>query len=256
MPTFRVVTCSKGKPDTISVTDWYGRFKDYTVVLCHDADEAAYRNRVKGEIVKCPADCRTLTHKKKWMIENLVGKGEWLLSIDDNVKGITNRAGTEITPAAFFAAVEKDIVSAKTIGAVHGGFASNGNAYFRKKQYRQVGFVWGKVSYFQNAGLPWLDGIREMDDYAATAEALLHHGTVLINNEFYANAARYEKIGGTGPYEQRVPSKREAVEIIMAAFPELYRVQDRPGLAPGTEIRMRYHDIEQIRQWRARMLKR
>lgn len=240
------------------MTDWYARdnFTDYTVVLCADDDEAKYRERVRGQIVKCPETCRTLTHKKKWMIQNLVAPGDWVLSIDDNVKRITNRAGREIGPVEFIEIARRDIGLAERLGAVHGGFASNGNPYFRKVRYRTVGFVWGKVSYFRNRGMAWLDGITEMDDYAATAQALLQSGRVLIDNEFYADAARYEKVGGTGPYEARVEAKRHAVACLLAAFPDLYRVQDRPNLAPGTEIRMRFHSEEQIAKWRESMLKR
>lgn len=270
----RVIVCSKGKPNTISATRYFAEsgFTDYTVVVCADDDIEAYRKNVAGQVVAVPANCTNLSLKKQWILDNLVKRGEWVISIDDNVEDITcidkslyyqaeipkpqhKDYNKKITVQEFIALAERDIKYCDDNGIAFAGFASNANPFFRKKKYRTVGFVWGKVCLMKSVGLPWITDIREMDDYAYTSINLLYRGKVLINNYIYPNAKRYEAVGGTGTYEKRLPTKIAAVQKIMRVFDGMYRLVDRPNLAHGAEIRMRFSNEKQVKEWATQLKK-
>lgn len=259
----KIYVCSKGKPNTMRIAETFrdDDFKDYVVVLSPEDDPSAYRKSYRCNVLVSPA--KNLSEKKEWIIKTQSKRGEWVLIVEDNITAFTGwPSGTpknlkllknRINTHQFLQVVNNDIRIAEKSGAVLGGFASNNNPFFRKKKYRDVGFVWGKAVYYKNAGLQWLNHLQEMSDYAITGLALMHSGRVVINNFIYPESKRFEKIGGTGGYEKRIPNKQAASKFLVEFFKGLYRFADRPGLAPNSEVRMRFSNTKQINQWRSTM---
>lgn len=248
-----VLTCSKGKHDTIRVVNWYRKydFTDYTVVVCADDDIGAYKRTISGRIVSCPSSCTNLAQKKEWMIKEFAQKNSWVLSIDDNVKSFHElKTGKEISPQELIVITKQNTQKCDKIGTIYGGYASNTNAFFNRKEFATVGFVWGKVSYMKNAGFEFMKDVTEMDDYAYTALCLYYFGKVLIDRRYGATAARYERVGGNGTAEMRKEKKKEAVKKIMERYPGLFNIKEKKGLETGTEILLRFNSEKALNEWR------
>jgi hypothetical protein len=260
----KIYVCSKGKPQTMRIAETFKRdkFKDYVVILSPEDDQIAYKQNYGCAVLISPA--KNLSAKKEWIIKTQSTRGEWVLIVEDNITSFTGWLSSappkdlkllkkQITTQQFLKVVNEDVKKAEKSGAVIGGFASNNNPFFRKKKYREVGFIWGKAVYYRNVGLQWLNHLNEMSDYAITGLSLLHSGKVVINNFIYPESKRFEKVGGTGGYEKRVPHKQAAAKFLVEFFKGLYRITDRPGLAPNSEVRMRFSTTKQINQWRNTM---
>jgi len=271
----RVVVCSKGKPDSMKVIPYFRKygFNDYTVVICNDDDYVGYRANTDGQIAVVPKEVDNLSKKKEWILANLIAKGEWVISIDDNVKRITcvdediynieeikapnrEKYNKEISPQVFIEKCEKDIAIASSVGALYGGFASNDNPFFRKKKYRNCGFVWGKVCYMRSAGIKWMNEINEMDDWAYSAINIALIGRVLINNWIYPYPQRNEKSGGTGTLEQRMPHRVTASKMIEHRFKGLVKRIDKVGHEKGAELKMVLTTEKQVAAWKTSRYKK
>ena len=261
-----IYVVSKGKPQTVSIVAWFARwkFKAFTIVVSASDNVGDYKMAYGCNVVRVPKTLEdTLPAKRQWIIRETTKTGgflsRWVFMMDDNVVKVTGqldnkpltRAGAdkELSPQQLLKVVNADIELCEKHGIIHGGFASNSNYFFRKRKYRFVGFVWGKMGYYKNVGLDWYP-LKHKDDYGITALALLYSGKVLINNFLYSHAKRYEAIGGDGPYEKRVPFEQEAARTLVESFKGLYRYAERPGCAPKSEVRMRFTSVKQIAEWR------
>lgn len=265
-----IFVVSKGKPETATVYDWFrnNKFNNVTTVLSHDDDIKAYaaNYHYPGFVwIKAPKEVNSLSKKREWLIKQFAKKGQWVFIVNDNVIKVTavptnivnpEKADykNEITPKQLLKIVNADIKRADAEGACVGGFACNENHFFRTRHYRNVGFIWGKMCYFKNSGMEWDHTYPEMEDYTFTAQALLHAGRVLVNNFVYPICKRYEAIGGTGNYEKRLPNKLKAAAHLVKDYKGLYRFKQRPGLAPDSEVQMRFNNLEQVEAWRMQML--
>ena len=87
------------------------------------------------------------------------------------------------------------------------------------------------------------------------AEHLLRHGRVLRNDWAYP-VAGHDEPGGVGPYQSRIPHRREAVRNPVAQYRSLLRPKQRKGFALDTELALRLHTLLQVETWRYSMLQR
>lgn len=258
-----VFVCSKGKPKPL-ILDWFhrSRFTKFTFVISNEDDKGAYWENC-GMAVSAPKRCDTLYKKKEWVLNEYAAKDEWVFIVEDNILEVTGVKGLpdlderksfqyKFSPQDVLCVVNEDIKQAEKIGAVLGGYASNENHFFRTKHYREVGFVWGKMCYFKNVKLPWDHSQREMQDYVHTANVLKHYGRVFINNWLYAKSKRFEGVGGSPAYEARVRGKQLASKYLVEEFDGLFAMNHRPGLAVGSEVKMRMHSVKQIDIWRSK----
>lgn len=255
---------------------------DWTVVVHNDAEADAYRrhsgiptSRLIVSGVE-PSDTG-IWHQRKWICQNLAEPGEWFVFADDNIRAFrrvhpkfydrdrlpvtTQNSGKwqkvyGVTTGGdeLMALWEQDVARAEEIGTGLVGFATTGNPLFRTKHYGTVGYVITKCALWRNdPETDWSTPVN-MDDFQFTGERLLRHGKVLINRFLFPESKHYEE-GGIGPYETRVNPRRRSVRTIMRQYPGLFRVKDRKGFAPNTDLQLRLTTEKQIALWRAEMLR-
>ena len=87
------------------------------------------------------------------------------------------------------------------------------------------------------------------EDFRNTAEHLCRYGAVLINNYIFPVANHYEG-GGMGTYQERIPVRKQDVRLLMEKYPGLFRIKDRSGFEPATDLALRLHTPKQIQAWR------
>jgi len=261
----KIIVVSKGKPETALIYKWFEKhkFTNHVTVLSATDDRDLYEGNyghTGGTYIKAHKRCLNLSMKREWVLKELCGNNQWAFMMVDSVLKVTGvkdandltRVGFshEYSPQDLLKAVVTDIARADEIGAVLGGYASNDNHFFRQKRYRTVGFVWGGMMYAKNSPMEFDHNCNESDDYIHTATALKYSGRVLINNWLYLHNKRFQAIGGNGGYDQRVVGKKKTVQHLLTKYPGLYRIADRKGYAPDSEVRMCFSNEKQIALWR------
>ncbi len=266
-PIKTIFVISKGKPSTASVYAWFKKygFKNYTTVVSSTDDSDEYCTNYGGRVITAPKQIDNCCKKKEWLLKQFTKNGEWAFIVCDNVVDVTgvknekdlSRKGFEcqISPQEMLAVVNKDIAKAEAIAAVLGGYASNANFFFRKKKYRTVGFVWGKMFYIKNCDMEWDNTQVHKDDYVITAKALEFTGRVLINNYFFSKAKRFEKVGGEGSYDKRSAGFVQATKYLVTKFVGMFRIVNRSGLVKDSEVRMCFTSDKQVAAWRYNRLR-
>ena len=271
----RVFIPTKGRHKSISTHQAFDG-SDYFIVV-HDEDERErYVDNSTVEesrviVSGVAADDYGLTRQREWICENLVEPDEWFVFADDNIKALTAVAKgyydcTELPVQDGNGPIWKDVYSrlctverfmeiaaetrgiAESVGAHWCGFATTPNFYFRGTKWRYAGYVIGKLTIAHNIGVPF-DHTISMEDFNNTAEHLYRFGAVVINNFVWPQAGHYEG-GGMGRYEERVPVRKQDVQLLLRKWPGLFRVKNRPGFEPDTDLALRLHRAKQIQQWR------
>lgn len=212
-----------------------------------------------------------ITNQRNWLVANLAKKGEWFISLDDNITGFKRVVDKyyykfkkllvespaisqkdfdqEVTAKEFIKLVEEDIKIAEQIGAEYTGFATVDNYFFNSKKYKPVGYVISKACAIKHMGLTYDKNIKAMDDYGFTADQLIRNNAVLINSWIKPIAGHYEK-GGIGTYEERLPKKIADAEYLMKKYPEMFRYKVKKGCHPKAEIQFRFTNPKQIVEWK------
>lgn len=196
---------------------------------------------------------KSLYHKKRTIVSALP-LNAWALILEGNITEVVEtKDGVEkdkpISPQQLLKVVNGDVKRAEAINTPLIGYATNSNLFFRSKHYRDVGFVWGKMCAYRNVLLNWDLNVDEMQDYAHCSAVLEQYGRVLVNNFLYSKS----KSGGrkeSADYARRVPGKIKAVKYFMKRYKGLYRIKDRKGYAPNSEIVMRISSSLSIAKWR------
>lgn len=249
--------------------EWFKKYRYYdaTFVLSPGDDAVLYQ-----EITGCPcvvSESFNLGSKRQWAVDTFTSKeSPWLLFFEDNIQRVTMVLdeyydkpridpttreiyhSQEVGPQRVIQRMLEDIKLASDLNAFFGGYACNDNHYFRKVKYRTIAFVWTKIGYVRRGGPKWPDYVNEMDDYAMTAECLLHSGKVLVNNYIYPWAKRYEGRGGSRTQEERVDDKRATVKELMRRFPGLFRIHNKPTAPADTEILLTMRSESKLNEWR------
>lgn len=223
-----------------------------------------------------------LTRQREWGMHNLTTPGEWFVFADDNIRQLTaldpsgeeywqdelpEQATMQQTSALYRPMLRcristgdlndifaDTVAKCKSVGARLAGFSLTDNPAFRLKKWRTAGYAIGKLMVWQHQDdFPWNHSIS-MEDFYHTAVCLLRDGAVVVNNYVWPVAGHYEP-GGMGPYEERIPQRIEDVKVLMDHFLGLFRVKERKGFFPGTELQLRLHSPKQVAAWREQMFR-
>lgn len=276
----KVVIPTKNRQDKITT---HRVFPD-AVVLVHDIVQKnlylKYGMPSKRIIVtNTEPDAYGLTRQREWAVKNIVPKGEWFVFADDNIKSLSwvpqpfyNMSDlsceiqkdqlkfrklfrTDCSWMAFRDIVIPDMVQhAERIRARMCGFSVTDNAFFRGKKFRSIGYVIGKLQIVKNEGLTW-DHTITMEDFRNTADHLLRFGAVLINNYVFPVANHYQS-GGMGTIAERVPYRKYDVKRLMFLYGNLFRVKERKGFEPNTDLQIAIHTKDALSKWRREIYER
>lgn len=277
----KVFIPSKGRASAIT-THTVFRSCDYFVVVHNDEEYKAYCEndtipRQRLIVSHVPADTYGLTRQREWICKNLAAPDEWFVFADDNIMRLTRVAspfyqdeelpvqdsadrnwktvfGYSLLGGEFLGYAGEMAARMSRLNLHWGGFAVVDNPYFRGKHWRTVGYVVGKLTVCHNNGVPF-DHTISMEDFNNTGEQLLRYGGVLINNFIYPIATHYQS-GGMGRYEERVPVRLLDVQKLLAKFPGLFRVKDRPGFIKNTDLALRLVTPQQVYSWRCQMMRK
>lgn len=206
----------------------------------------------------------------RWVMDNLLQKGEWGLFLDDNINNIwrvkdpfysqkeltvqEKREGDSwkdiyenpIDGDHLISKLMSDIQIAERIRANFWGVASTPNFYFNGKHYHQCGFILGKMWAMKNVPFIWPpDSLPCLEDWWNTCAHLYQYGRILRNNFIHACREFYEP-GGFGSLEERIPMAQESVKMIMHRFPGLLNYKK----GRDWDVSLRIHTPKQIDEWR------
>jgi hypothetical protein len=258
----QVFICSKGRARTIATHKVFPE----AVVVVHSHEEAqrylSYNPDMRLAVSGTPADTFGLTRQREWVCQNLVRRDEWFVFADDNIKCLqalvdpwyaVEDAGVEMETCSywrsqfnvecsqerFFGVIAPDTIRyCESVGAHLAGFTLTDNVLFRSRKFRPVGYVIGKMMLWHNTGkIPFNHDIS-MEDFYHTAMNLKVFGACVVNNFCRPKAGHYEE-GGMGRYEDRVPVRRQDVDKLLRMFPEMFRVKNRKGFEPDTDLQLR-----------------
>jgi len=283
----KVIILSKGRAATHTTYKLFEREGlNYTLVLHTEEEKEEYlhANSLRSALRLSPEKIVVsnapfgVANQRQWIQENLVEPGEWYICLDDNIREfqavpeaqyylpelpVQSKEKEELlrmkdlfdatcTTEEFLKICESMRKEGERVGAFNLGFATVPNFFFRGKKYRYVGYVISKAVIRKNLGIPFETEHQSMEDYAYTAECLLRHGKVLINNFAMPIAGHYEK-GGIGTYAERLPQKIVDAEYLMLKYPGLFRHTEKKGSDPKGELAIRFTSTEQVEKWRAFM---
>lgn len=270
----KIFILSKGRADSISTHKLFDDY-DYKIVLHNEDEKTAYlkNDSISPEKLIVSGAPFGVAHQRQWIQDNLVEKGEWYVSLDDNIRAF------QAVPLPHYAKESIPVqidpkskelfetpCSAKTFLEICGnmaaigeierayniGFGTTPNFFFRGRKLRYVGYVISKACVRKNVGTPFELEAQSMEDYAYTAETLLRYGKVLINNYVFPVAGHYEK-GGIGTYAERLPHKIKDSAYLMKKYPGLFRNPKKKTADSQGELMIRFTTLAQVEQWRAFM---
>lgn len=274
---FPIYIPSYNRAETIKTTVYLDSAKvPYKLILntdaCADAYTAGGRCNPKNIIVTGD-DRKGITYARNWIAANLAKRGQWYLSLDDNISTFTRVIDPwygklrtldvnspdvnqkdfdqEIPASELQQILELDIALAEKIKAEYIGFATVPNYYFNAKKYRAVGYLIAKACLIKYDGLGYDLKLEAMEEFGFLADQLVKNNAVLINDWVHAKANHYEE-GGIGPYEQRLPRKIADCAYLMWKYPQLFRYKVKKGCHPKAELQLRFHKPEQVIQWKRR----
>lgn len=183
---------------------------------------------------------------RQWVEETIIRRGEWYVSLDDNVSGWTwlpppdgleNRIDYDSqTPAEWRKrfrtpmSVDQVICEWRSLIAAceaqrtwAGGFAISPNPFFRTRKWQRLGYVRAQNAVWKNVGLPfyyWRGAMLE--DFVRSVDVVARTGSVLINNFVKVHKPEFEE-GGIGSFEERLPNLEACCAELMTRYPGLLR---------------------------------
>jgi len=264
---------SYNRANSIKTTAWLDKSGIPYKVLLHSQEcrsEYLEAGLVRDEDIIVTGAPFGVTSQRNWIVNNLAVKGEWYISLDDNIRGMKrvvdkhyskrklNVESPDISQADFsqsFSAaeylelLEKDIVVADSIHAEYIGYATVDNYFFNSKKYKPVGYVISKACAVKYQGLKYDPELEAMEDFGYCASQLVKNNCVLINAWIKPVAGHYEA-GGIGTYEMRVPRKVKDCKYLMKKYPNLFRYKAKKGCHPKAEIQIRFHSPKQLIEWK------
>tara|TARA_R110002153_G_C13321802_1_gene497167 strand:+ start:1462 stop:2301 length:840 start_codon:yes stop_codon:yes gene_type:complete len=264
---------SYNRSATIKTTKWLDATNVPYKVLLHSTEcaEAYLKEGIVKEkdiiVTNAPFG---VTSQRNWIVDNLAVKGEWYISLDDNIRGMKRVVdqhygkkkldvqspdikqadfNQSFTAEEYVKLVEQDISVAETIRAEYIGYATVDNYFFNSKKYKPVGYVISKACAVKYQGLKYDHNLEAMEDFGYCASQLVKNNCVLINSWIKPVAGHYEE-GGIGTYENRVPRKIKDCVYLMDKYPDLFRYKEKKGCHPKAEIQLRFHSPKQVIQWK------
>ena len=236
--------------------DWLVKHKFYKFCFVVPAKFKDYyaKKFPKGKLMFHPDKVDSLSKAREWLLSKHK-ENVWVIMACDNITKVTGAIkklysdpsrkdlANEYSPQRVVDTFNL-MPAGSSLGLV--GFASNSNHYFRKNQFSEVGFVWGKlVAMRSTKKVLWRHDLSGMEDYAFTAEYLKAFGKVLILKWTYAHDKKVK-----GYLEVREKARQFACKKLVEEYKGLYRYKERTGHAKNSELQMRFHSVEQIAKWR------
>jgi hypothetical protein len=187
---------------------------------------------------------------RQYIEDHIVPRGEWYVSLDDNVGGWTwlpypwqelSHIDFSVkpdtpepttwrklyeTPCSFpvvVAAWENLIHRCEFQGTQAGGFAIETNYFYRGTKWQRLGYVRAQNAVWKNTGLPfyyWRGAMLE--DFIRSVDVVARCGSVLINR-FVKPQKQFFEAGGIGTFEERRPNLVACSNEILARWPGLTR---------------------------------
>jgi hypothetical protein len=271
---------SYGRAKTIKTTKWLDKCGiNYKVILHTEQCKNEYINAgiVNEKNIIVTNQPKGITNQRNWICQNLAKKGEWYISMDDNINGfkrvvdkyyftkkslpvesslITQKDyNQEIKASEFIDVLKNDIELAEKIKAQYIGFSTVDNYFFNSKKYKTVGYVISKAVAIKYDGLDYDTKLEAMEDFGYCAEQLIKNYSVLINSWMKPICNHYEP-GGIGTYEQRLPRKIIDCDYLMKKYPNFFRYKVKKGCHPKAELQIRFNNPKQIIQWKKENLRK
>jgi hypothetical protein len=271
---------SYGRSKTIKTTKWLDKCGiNYKVLLHTEQCKNEYINAgiVTEKNIIVTNQPKGITNQRNWICQNLAKKGEWYISMDDNINGfkrvvdqyyftkkslpvesslITQKDyNQEIKASEFIDVLKNDIELAEKIKAQYIGFSTVDNYFFNSKKYKTVGYVISKAVAIKYDGLDYDTKLEAMEDFGYCAEQLIKNHSVLINSWMKPICNHYEP-GGIGTYEQRLPRKIIDCDYLMKKYPNFFRYKVKKGCHPKAELQIRFNNPKQIIQWKKENLRK
>jgi len=265
---------SYNRAKTIKTSLWLDQEKIPYKVLLHTEKckkEYVSAGRVSENDIIVTNAKQGITNQRNFLMNNLAKKGEWFITLDDNISGfkrvvdeyyhnlkkldvnsplITQKDfNKSVKPKELIQLILQDIKIAESIKVTYGGFATVDNYFFNAKKYSSVGYVISKAAYIKYTGHSYDKNIKAMDDFGYTADCLVRDGAVLINNWIKPINKHYEA-GGIGTYETRLPSKIHDAAYLMRKYPNLFRYKVKKGCHPKAELQIRFNNPKQVIEWK------
>lgn len=245
-----------------------------------------YNSTAKLVVSNTKADQFGLTRQREWVCNNLVRKGEWLVFADDNIREVRALVNPHYLKLSQIDEIEnmarssqpiKEIITkwrklfrvhcsegrllttivpdtichCQQVGAHLAGFSLTDNGLFRGNKFQDVAYIKGKLMIWHNTLEVPFDHTITMEDFYHTAEHLLRYGRAVLNNWCWPRAYHYEP-GGLGRYAERAPHRQRDVQILLQRYRGLFRVKDRKGFAPSTDLQLAV-TTKHIERWRQQM---
>ena len=271
---------SYGRSKTIKTTKWLDKCGiNYKVLLHTEQCKNEYINAgiVTENNIIVTNQPKGITNQRNWICQNLAKKGEWYISMDDNINGfkrvvdqyyftkkslpvesslITQKDyNQEIKAIEFIDVLKNDIELAEKIKAQYIGFSTVDNYFFNSKKYKTVGYVISKAVAIKYDGLDYDTKLEAMEDFGYCAEQLIKNHSVLINSWMKPICNHYEP-GGIGTYEHRLPRKIIDCDYLMKKYPNFFRYKVKKGCHPKAELQIRFNNPKQIIQWKKENLRK
>jgi len=265
---------SYNRASTIKTTKWLDESGlDYKVLLHSEQCKYDYLKFgiVKKENIIVTGSAKGITNQRNWMAKNLSNRGEWFISLDDNISGfkrvvdkyyhskktldvnsnnVTQQDyNQQISANEFMELVKKDIVIADKIKSQYIGFSTVDNYFFNSKKYKTVGYVISKAVAIKFDDIFYDPNLEAMEDFGYCAEQIIKNNCVLINAWLKPIAGHYEK-GGIGTYEQRLPRKIKDCKYLMRKYPNFFRYKSKKGCHPKAELQIRFNSPKQVIEWK------
>lgn len=271
---------SYGRAKTIKTTKWLDKCGiNYKVLLHTEKCKSEYITAgiVNEKNIIVTNQPKGITNHRNWICQNLAKKGEWYISMDDNISGfkrvvdkyyftkkslpvessiITQKDyNQEIKASEFIDILKNDIELAEKIKAEYIGFSTVDNYFFNSKKYKSVGYVISKAVAIKYDGLDYDLNLEAMEDFGYCAEQLIKNNSVLINSWLKPICNHYEP-GGIGTYDQRLPRKIIDCDYLMKKYPNFFRYKVKKGCHPKAELQIRFNNPKQIIQWKKENLRK
>jgi hypothetical protein len=247
---------------------------DFTIVT-HDekiADVLSEKYEVPAVFTGAEPGVHAHAANRNFIIQNLVGEGQWYVGVDDNITEIYRPPPdiynvydtveqdpkyrklfmTPLPGGSLMDELDQLRLACEEFDTVYGGFGYVDNYFFRRNKWRVNGYVKSKLFVACNDGRrwDWDPGLGIMLDHAKTYDTIARYGRTIVNQWIYPDHPRFQP-GGLGSHMERMPHRLKTMEVFKRVFKGLVKINegeiegyyDNPTLAIRSQ-----HKIDQWRK--------
>lgn len=291
----KILIPSYNRNDLITTHKLFEDTSSITIIVHNEEQLKMYRENPELDNIKIVVSgvpVGSLIKQRKWVLENLVLRGEWAIFMDDNIRkfccvesphyetgeGILispeeckdrsryNKAGdnlllkkahfnSPVTGDEFVRKMKLDILSiCEQQGINLYGTASNDNNAFRLKKYRRVCVLRWKCYAMKRTELSYDENLFLREEYDMLAKHLIRDGKVLRNDYLFASFPHF-MAGGIGQYSEREERYRKDCKYLIQTYPGLFSyVKKQKYGTSDTELKLRLNREDQIEAWAEKLV--